>query len=90
MTHYEKYEKNGDQLDFSQRFMIGRGTGTDATMDHPNEVTVFLYRDLDDMSAHFAHIYDREQKRITDGCLWRMEFHCGRDPLASDIWRPWT
>lgn len=90
MTHYEKYEKHGDKLDFTQRFMIGRGTGTDATMDHPNEVTVFLYRDLDNMSAHFAHVYDRETLRITSGCLWKLEFHAGRDPLTADIWHAWT
>jgi len=86
MIRNTKYEAP----DFTQRFMIGRGTGTDATMDHPNEVTVFLYRDLDDMSGHFAHVYDRQEKRITSGCMWRHEFHCGRDPLTADIWREWT
>ena len=90
MTHYEKYENSGDKLDYNQRFMIGRGTGTDATMDLPNEVTVFLYQDLDSMAAHFAHVYDRQEKRITSGCLWKLEFHAGRDPLQSDIWHDWN
>ena len=85
MTHYDKY----DECDFTQRFMIGRGTGTDATMDHPNEVTVFLYRDLDPLSAHFAHVYDRETLRITNGCDWKREFHSGNDPLTADIWHNW-
>lgn len=90
MTHYEKYREYGDKLDFTQRFAVGRGTGTDATMDHPNEVTVFLYRDLDDMASHFCHVYDRETLRITSGCRWKWEFHSGRDPLTADIWHPWT
>lgn len=86
MTNTKKY---GYKFDFTQRFMIGRGTGTDATMDIPNEVTVFLYRDLDDMSAHFAHVYDRELHRITSGCLWKSAFHSGKDPIAEDIWHEW-
>ena len=90
MTHYEKYEHCGDKLDFNQRFMIGRGTGTEATMDIPNEVTVYLYRDMDNLSGHFCHIYDRELKRITSGCQWRMAFHSGKDPLTEDIWHAWT
>lgn len=90
MTHYEKYEKDGDKLDFTQRFMIGRGTGTEATMDIPNEVTVYLYRDMDSIASHFCHIYDRELMRITDGCLWRLEFHAGRDPVEADIWHAWS
>lgn len=89
MIHYEKYESTGDRLDFTQRFMIGRGTGTEATMDIPNEVTVYLYRDMDSLSGHFCHIYDRERGRMTDGCLWRLEFHSGHDPLEADIWRDW-
>lgn len=83
-------KKNGDALDFTQRFQIGHGTGTDATMDRPNEVTVFLFRDLDDMSAHFAHVYDRERLKITEGCRWRHEFILGNDPISADIWRPWN
>jgi len=90
MTHYWKYEEHGDKLDFTQRFSIGRGTGTDATMDIPNEVTAFLYGDLDPMSAHFAHVYDRKLLRITDGCLWKLEFRAGHDPLTADIWHEWT
>ena len=86
MTHAEKY---GDKLDFSQRFMIGRGSDTEVTMDTANEVTVYLYRDMDCMSGHFAHVYDRELHRITDGCLWRMSFHSNRDPLTDDIWHEW-
>lgn len=89
MTHYEKNAQYGDKLDFTQRFMVGRGTGTDATMDHPNEVTVFLYRDMDDMASHFCHVYDRETLRITSGCMWKHEFHAGHDPLQADIWHPW-
>lgn len=90
MTHYEKNERYGDKLDFTQRFMIGRGTGTEATMDNANEVTVYLYRDMDDMASHFCHVYDRETRRITEGCQWKWEFHSGRDPLAADIWHAWT
>lgn len=89
MTHYREHEKHGDKLDFSQRFSVGCGTSTEATMDLPNEVTVYLYRDMSDMSSHFCHVYDRETKRMTDGCLWKWEFHAGRDPLAADIWRQW-
>ena len=85
MTRYEKYEP----LDFTQRFMIGRGACSEATMDHPNEVTVYLYRDMEPMAAHFCHVYDRQEGRMTDGCLWKLEFHSGRDPLQSDIWHKW-
>jgi len=90
MTHYEKHEKEGDRLDFSQRFMIGHGTGTEATMDIPNEVTVYLFHDMDDMSSHFCKVYDNESKRITDGCLWRMAFRSGKDPMTENIWHAWT
>jgi len=86
MMHAEKY---GDKLDFSQRFMIGCGTNTEVTMDTPNEVTVYLFRDMDSLHGHFAHVYDREKLRITDGCLWRMAFRTNKDPLAEDIWHDW-
>ena len=86
MTNAEKY---GAKLDFSQRFMIGRGTGAEATMDIPNEVTVYLYRDMDGMGAHFCHVYDRELHRMTSGCSWRLAFHSGKDPMTEDIWCEW-
>lgn len=86
MMHLEKY---GDKLDFSQRFSIGCGTGTEATMDKPNEVTIYLYRDMEDLRAHFCHVYDREEHRMTSGCRWKWEFHSGNDPLTADIWHEW-
>lgn len=79
----------GERPDFAQRFMIGSGTGTDATMDRAAEVTIFLFHDMDDMSSHFCKVYDRETHRLTDGHAWKHVFRSGADPVASDIWRPW-
>ena len=86
MTNARKY---GAKMDFTQRFMIGCGTDTEVTMDIPNEVTIYLYQDMDNMSSHFCHIYDRELHRMTDGSMWRMAFLRGKDPLDEDIWRKW-
>lgn len=88
MTNASKY---GCELDFTQRYSIGRGTSTEATMDHANEVTVYLYRDMDDMSSHFCHIYDRKEMRMTDGCLWKLAFHFDHvNPEdKADIWHEW-
>ena len=77
------------KLDFSQRFMIGCGTGTDATMDIPNEVTVYLYHDMDDMRSHFCHVYDWKTARMTDGWMWKNAFRKGENPLEADIWHEW-
>lgn len=77
-----------NKLDYTQRYMIGHGTGTDATMDIQNEVTITLY-EMDSMNRHFAHIYDRKEKRMTDGWQWAVEFRSGRDPEKADIWREW-
>ena len=79
----------GEKPDFSQRFQIGSGTGTDATMDRVNEVTIFLFHDMDDMSSHFCKVYDREFKRMIDGHDWKQAFRAGDDPINSDAWRLW-
>lgn len=81
----------GSEPDFTQRYMIGLGTGTLATMDHANEVTVYLYRDMDSMDAHFCHIYDRKEGRMTSGCRWKWTFHCDlmNPEDRADIWAEW-
>lgn len=88
MVNAEKY---GGRLDFTQRYMVGLGSGLYATMDHANEVTVYLYRDMDDMDSHFCHIYDRNLGRMTDGCLWKWAFYCDcMNPEDKEsIWREW-
>ena len=59
-------------------------------MDRPNEVTAYLYGDMDHLSSHFCHVYDRKTMRITDGCLWRLEFIAGNDPTTAKIWHDWN
>jgi len=86
MMNCEKYDGT---LDFTQRFQIGRGAGIEATMDHANEVTVYLYRDMDNMSSHLCHIYDRELHRMTSGSRWQWQFLTINDPLQADIWEDW-
>lgn len=80
--------KDVNRLDFTQRYQIGHGTGTDATMDIANEVTITLY-EMTAEDRHFAHVYDRKHLRMTDGWQWALQFRTGHDPETADIWREW-
>lgn len=90
----EKAMRNGrayrSNNDYTQRYMIGCGTDVEATMDRANEVTAHLYSEMDTESAHFAHVYDRKEHRMTSGCAWKWVFIGGGNPEhETKIWHEW-
>lgn len=74
---------NTKKFDFSQRFMIGSGTATRATLDTIEDVDEYLAAQSD-LDRHFCKIYDREKHQYTDGFNY-----AGKRYGRPVEWWPW-
>ena len=74
---------NTKKFDFGQRFMIGSGTATRATMDTFADIDEYLATQSD-LDSHFCKIYDSEKMQYCDGFDYTAKRY-GREIE----WRPW-
>ena len=85
----ENTMKELKNLNFSDRYMIAKGTMIYGTFESWDELVEYYNSIEDELSKHFCKIYDHVEKKFISGCLF-WDLINAPHLLKADPWNNWN